>query len=115
MNRMIEMLKKSIFVVVAILVCLLLFAGCNKKAAEQTRLELDKVKATLEKTQAELEAAKIQIKEAEKLKTEYDKLYIVNQNLKGQLEAEKHEKDELIKSIDQNQRIIAELREQLKK
>lgn len=102
------MLKRSIFVVVAMLVCLFLFTGCGKNSDDQARMELVKVKA-------ELEAAKIQIKEAEKLKTEYDKLYIVNQNLKGQLEAEKHEKEELIKSIDQDQQTIAELREQLKK
>ncbi len=108
MKRRIEMSKNSIFIVTAIFVCLLMYTGCGKNSDDQARLELVKVKA-------ELEAAKIQLKEAEKLKTEYDKLYVVNQNLNGQLDAERHKNEEYIKRINQDQQTIKELQQQLQK
>jgi outer membrane murein-binding lipoprotein Lpp len=85
MNRRIETLKKSIFVVAAILVCSLLFSGCGKKSND----------------------------EALKWKQEYDKLYVVNQNLKGQIEAQKQQVQELTDRIAKDQQTIAELQQKL--
>ena len=81
------MLKKSILLVTALLICSLLFTGCGKKTND----------------------------EALKWKQEYDKLYVVNQNLKGQLEAQKQILQELQQKIAQDQQTIKELQQQIQK
>ncbi|MBN2590110.1 MAG: hypothetical protein JXA96_09620 [Sedimentisphaerales bacterium] len=93
------MSKKGILSVIVILVCLILFSGCDKKTVEQMQSELDQVKATLDKTQAELDTAKIRLEKAEKLKQEYDILYVVNQNLEGQLKGQKAQVQQLADRI----------------
>lgn len=80
------MLKKSIFVVVAVLICSLLFTGCGNKSDD----------------------------EALKWKTEYDKLYVINQNLKGQLEAQRQQVQQLVERIAKEQQTIKELQQELK-
>lgn len=75
--------------------------------------ELDQVKATLDKTQAELDAAKIKLQEAEKWKQEYDKLYVVNQNLEGQIQALKKLMTQLQKNIKSDKDTIKELQQKL--
>jgi peptidoglycan hydrolase CwlO-like protein len=75
------MLKKSFLVVTAMLICSLLFTGCGKKSND----------------------------EALKWKQEYDKLYVVNQNLEGQLQAQKQKVQELLDRIAKDQQTIKEL------
>ena len=100
------MAKKSILSVIAILVCLLVFSGCDKKTVEQMQLKLDQVQATLDKTQTELDAAKIRLEEAEKWKQKYDKLYVINQNLEGQLMGQKVQVQQLADRIARDQETI---------
>ena len=80
------MQKKGILSVIVILVCLIIFTGCDNKSNE----------------------------EAQKWKTEYDKLYVINQNLEGQLEAQKEMLEELKQRIQRDQETIKELQEELK-
>ncbi len=46
-------------------------------------------------------------------KAEYDKLYVRNQNLEGQLDGEKKQTQELAERIDRDQKTIAELQRQI--
>lgn len=46
-------------------------------------------------------------------KAEYDKLYVRNQNLEGQIENEKTQKQELVDRISRDQQTIAELQKQI--
>ena len=76
-----------ILLVAAVLVCLSLFTGCSKKSND----------------------------EALKWKQEYEKLYVINQNLEGQLEAQKQIAQELQQKIAQDQQTIKELQQELQK
>ena len=108
------MLRKSILSIVAIIICILLFSGCDDKSADQMQLELEQVKATLDKTQAELKIAQSELEEAKKWKDEYDKLYVRNQNLEGQLMAQKQQVLELADRIARDQETIIKLQDELK-
>jgi len=99
------MLKKSSFLAAAFFVCLLLFTSCDNKQSQQTLAELEQVKASLKDAQAE----------AEKWEKEYEKLHVVNQNLEGQLAAQKKTMQDLMNRITQDQQTIEELRKQLEK
>ncbi len=46
-------------------------------------------------------------------KAEYDKLYVRNQNLEGQLDGEKQKQQELVDRISRDQQTIAELQKQI--
>ena len=81
------MLKKGILLVTAVLVCSLLFTGCGKKSND----------------------------EALKWKQEHDKLYVVNQNLEGQLQAQREMVQQLQEKIEQDQQTIKELQQELQK
>ena len=102
------MSTKSILSVIVILICLLLFSGCDDKSAEQLQSKLEQVQVTLDTTKAELA-------EAEKWKTEHDKLYVRNQNLEGLLESQKNQMQELADRITRDQEIIKELQQALNK
>jgi hypothetical protein len=79
------MSKRSIVVVFTVLICSLLFAGCGNKSDE----------------------------EALKWKTEYDKMYVINENLKGQLEGQKQMLEELKLRIERDQQTIQTLQKEL--
>ncbi len=81
------MSKQNIIVIFAILICSLLFTGCGNKSDEESL----------------------------KWKSEYDKLYVVNQNLEGQLQAQKKQIQELVDRIDRDQETIKTLQEELQK
>lgn len=81
------MSKKNIFIVFAVLICSLLFAGCGSKSNEEAR----------------------------KWKTEYDKVYVRNQNLEGQLEGQKKQIQELVSRIERDQQTIQTLQQELQK
>ncbi len=79
------MSKRSIIVVFTVLVCSLLFAGCGNKSDEEAR----------------------------KWKTEYDKMYVINQNLEGQLAGQKQLLEELKLRIERDQQTIQTLQKEL--
>ena len=109
------MIRKSILSLIAILICSVVFSGCDDKSPELMQLKLEQVEATLDKTQAELKLAQNELEEAIKWKDEYDKLYLRNQNLEGMLSAQKMQVQELADRIVRDQKTIIELQEELEK
>ena len=97
------MLKKYSLLAVSIFVCLLLFTSCDNKQSQQTLDQLEQAQESLKQAQAE----------AEKWEKEYEKLYVVNQNLEGQLKAEKNQTQQLVERINRDQLTIEQLRKQL--
>ena len=80
-----KMSKQNIVVIFMILICLVLFTGCGNKSDE----------------------------EALKWKTEYEKIYVKNQNLEGQLEGQKKQILELAARIERDQETIKALQDEL--